>query len=175
MKSFFNGKKVPTIPPLLFDGAVVTDFQGKANIVNSFLAKQCTLVSNNSLLPSEFTYMTEERIHSITFCELDVIKTIRALDVNKAHGQDNISIRMIKLCTNSVVHPLTLIFPNSMAAGTFATQSKRVNIVPIHKKNDKQIVSNYRPVSLLLLCSKIFEKFFSQQTFQVFSGQRFVI
>ena len=59
MKALFNGNKVPAIPPLLFNGAFVTDFQEKA--------KQCTLVSNNSVLPSEFTYMTEERIHSITF------------------------------------------------------------------------------------------------------------
>ena len=142
MKTFFNGKKVPIIPPFLFNGAFVTDFQEKAKIFNSFFAKQCTLVSNYSVLPSEFTYMTEERMQSITLSESDVIKVIRALNVNKAHGQDNISVRMINLCTNSAAHPLTLIFQNSMAAGTFATQWKRTNIVPIHKKNDKQIVSN---------------------------------
>ena len=66
--------------------------------------------------------MTEERIHSITFSESDVIKTIRALGKNKGHGHDNILVRMIKLCTNSVAHPLTLIFQNSMGADTFATQ-----------------------------------------------------
>ena len=87
--------------------------------------------------------MTEERIQSITFSESDVIKIIRTLDVNKAHDQDNISVRMIKLCINSVTHPLTLILQNSMTAGTFPTQWKRANIVPIDKKNDKQIVSNY--------------------------------
>ena len=94
-------------------------------------------------MPSEFTYMTEGHIQSITFSESDVIKIIRALDVNKVHGHDNISVRIIKICTNSVSHPLTLIFQNSMAAGTFATQWKRTNIVPIHKNNDKKIVSNY--------------------------------
>ena len=73
-------------------------------------------------MPSEFAYMKEERIQSITFSESDVIKITRALDVNKAHGHDNISVKMIKLCTNSVAHPLTLIFRNSMAAGTFATR-----------------------------------------------------
>ena len=73
-------------------------------------------------MSSEFTYMMEERIQSITFSESDVIKIIRALDVNKAHGHYNILIRMIKLCNNSVAHTLTLIFRNSMAAGTFATQ-----------------------------------------------------
>ena len=102
--------------------------------------------------------MMEECIQSITFCESDVIKIIRALDVNKAHGHDNILVRMIKLCTNSVAHPLTLMFQNSMDAGIFAAQWKRANIVPVHKKNDKQIVSNYQPVSLLPICSKIFDK-----------------
>ena len=47
---------------------------------------------------------------------------MRALDINKAHGHDNISVRMIKLCTNFVAHPLTLIFQNSMAASTFDTK-----------------------------------------------------
>ena len=58
---------------------------------------------------------------------------------------------------NSVAHPLTLIFQKSLAAGTFATQCDRVDIVPINKKNDKQIVSNYPPASRLSICSKIFE------------------
>ena len=66
--------------------------------------------------------MTEERIQLITCSESDVVKIIRAVDVNKALDHDNISVRMIKLCTNSVAPPLTLIFQNSMAAGTFATQ-----------------------------------------------------
>ena len=72
MKTFFNGKKVPVKPPLLLNGAFVTDFQEKANTFNSFSAKQFTLVSNSSVLPSEFTYMTEKRIQSITFGESDV-------------------------------------------------------------------------------------------------------
>ena len=88
------------------------------------------------------------------------------MDVNKAHGHDNISVRLIKLCTNSVTNPLTLIFRNSMAAGKFATQWKRANIAPIHKKNDKQIVSNYRPVSLLLIWSNIFEKLIFNELFK---------
>ena len=110
MKTFFNGKKVPVISPMLFNGAFVTEFQEKANIFNSFFAKQFTLASNNSALPCEFTYITEKCIQSITFSESEVIKIIRTLDVIKVHGYGNISVRTIKLCTNSVAHPLTLIF-----------------------------------------------------------------
>ena len=58
---------VPTIPPLLFNGEVVTNIQEKINIFNYFSAKQFTLVSSNSILPSEFTYMAEKGIHSIIF------------------------------------------------------------------------------------------------------------
>ena len=89
---------------------VITDFEEKAKIFNSFFAKQCTLVLNNSVLRSEFTYIMEERIESITFSEPDAIKIMRTLNVNKAHGYDNISVRIIRLCSNSVVYPLTLIF-----------------------------------------------------------------
>ena len=115
--------------------------------------------------------MMEERIQSTTFSESDVIKIIRALDVNKAHGHYNILVRMIKLCNNSVAHPLTLIFRNSMVAGTFATQWKRANIFPIHKKNDKLIVSNHRPVSLLPIFSKIFEKLIFNELFKFFEDK----
>ena len=66
--------------------------------------------------------MREESIHSITFCESDIVKIIRALDVIKVHGHDNISVRMIKLCTNSVAHPLSLMFQNFPTVGTFSTQ-----------------------------------------------------
>ena len=46
--------------------------------------------------------MAEVHIFSITFNKLDVFRIILALVVNKAHHHDNISLRMIKLCTNAV-------------------------------------------------------------------------
>ena len=170
MKTFFNGNKVPLIPPLLFYGAFVTDFQEKANIFNSFFAELWTFVSYNSLLPSEFTYMTEERIQSITFRQSDVIEIIRTLNINKADDNDNISVRMIQLCTNSVAHSLILIFQASIATGTFPIKWKRGNIASIHKKNDKKIVSNYRPLPFLSICSKMFEKLIFNKLFKNFSS-----
>ena len=74
MKTFFNGKKAPAIPPFFCKGGFFFDFQEKANTFNSFFAKQRTLISNNSVLPSELTYMREERIHSVTFSESTLLK-----------------------------------------------------------------------------------------------------
>ena len=58
-----------------------------------------------------------------------------------------------------------------MASGTFASQCKRANIIPIHKKNDKQIVSNYRAVSLLPICSKVFERRIFNELFKFFEDK----
>ena len=42
------------------------------------------------------------------------------------------------------------------------------NVVPIHKKSDKQILKNYRPVSLLPICGKIFECLIYNSLFEYF-------
>ena len=72
----------------------------------------------------------------------------------------------------SFVLTLSLIhFQNSLAAGTFTTQWKRANIAPIHKKYDKQMVSNYRQVSPLPICNKMFEKLIFIELFRFFEDK----
>ena len=80
------------------------------------------------------------------------------MNSNKAHGHDGISIRMLKICGPSVIKPLSLLFNNCLRDGVFPNDWKKANVIPVHKKGNKQLVSNYSPVSLLPICSKIFEK-----------------
>ena len=68
---------------------------------------------------------------------------------HKVHGHDNISIWIIKICNRSLLKPLILLFQNSAKISYFPDIWKRSNIIPVHKKNDKQLVENYRPISLL--------------------------
>ena len=51
---------------------------------------------NNSKLPDKITYNSAARLISIKFANSDILKIIRSLNVNKAHGYDCISVRMIK-------------------------------------------------------------------------------
>ena len=74
------------------------------------------------------------------------------------NGHDGISVRMIKMSDESLVQPLPLIFKGCIETGVYPDTWKKCNIVPVHKKRDKQIVSNYRLVSLLPIRSKILEK-----------------
>ena len=56
------------------------------------------------------------------------------------------------------MRPLSIIFENCLQTWTFPNNRKKSNVVPIHKKGDKQLLQNYCPVSLLPVCSKIFER-----------------
>ena len=72
---------------------------------------------------------------------------------------------MLKICGSSVYGPLELIFKEALSSGLFPLNWKKGNIVPIHKKGDKQILKNYRPVSLLPICGKIFERLIFNELF----------
>ena len=110
LKTFYNDKKIPLIPPLLVDDKHVTDIKTKANIFNEYFAEQCTLLKNNSVLPINQTFLTQSRLTSLDFNEEEILKIIRALNIHKAHGHDDISIRMIKICDKSFLKPLILLF-----------------------------------------------------------------
>ena len=101
------------IPPLLVNKRFVTDFKVKANIFNDFFSKQCTPLANGSKIPENQVYLTNSRINSILFSGNLVIKIIRNLNVNKVHVHYDISMRMIEMCGEFLVRPLSIIIPNS--------------------------------------------------------------
>ena len=65
---------------------------------------------------------------------------------------------MLKLCGEAICRPLNITFKTCLNTGKFPSEWKKGNVVPIHKKDGKKNVKNYRPVSLLLICGKIFER-----------------
>ena len=126
------------------------------------------MINSNSTLPVNVQYLTGKRLSSFDFSEDDIMKVIQKLDPNKAHGQDNISIRMIEICGKSVCIPLRKIFEECLRSGTFPLEWKKGNFVPIFKKGDKQIFENYRPVLLLPIFGKILERLIFEEIFSFF-------
>ena len=149
--------KVPLIPPILVEGKFITKFKEKADAFNSFFSNQCTVLNNGSSLP-DLVYKTNKNISDVKFTSDDISKVIKGLNPIKAHGHDEISIRMIHLCGDSIILPLKIIFENALKSGCFPDSWKKGNVIPVHKKASKQSVSNYRPISLLPIFGKIFEK-----------------
>ena len=117
---------------------------------------------------------TPNLILSFDISKDEITKIIRSLDPNKAHGHDGTSIRMLKLCASSISKPLFLLFKYSLENECFPNEWKKANIVPIHKKGDKQLIQNYRPVSLLPTCGKIFEKIIFNSLFKYLENDNFL-
>ena len=128
----------------------------KADILNKSFAEQCTPLKNDRKLSSNQIYLTQWRLGSLNFNEDEIRKIIRALNSNKAHDYDDISIRMIKICDKSLLKPLIILFKHSTKSSRYTDIWKRSNIIPVHKKNDKQLVINYRLIFNKIIFSKIY-------------------
>ena len=83
---------------------------------------------------------------------------LQNIDVSKASGQDQISGRMLKATAASIAAPITQLFNKFISTGCFPTTWKQSNIVPIPKCGDKGDPTNYRPISLLPVLSKLLER-----------------
>ena len=117
-----------------------------------------TPVENTSKLPN-FKYKTDKLLTSLEINEDDILLILKNLIVDKAHGWDDLSIRIIKICSTSLTLPLELIFNSMPQKSVFPEDWKKNNAVPIHKKESKNLIKNYRPVSLLPILSKVFQTF----------------
>ena len=157
LNRFLNKKKIPLIPPIFHNDDFVTDAKMKADIFNNYFASQCTPIINDSVLPNP-DYRTDARLCNIDINNTLILDIISALNPNKSHGCDNISIKMIQICKNQIVSPLTFIFVTCMNLGVYPDLWKMSNVCPVHKKESKNVLKNYRPISLLPIFSKIFEK-----------------
>ena len=113
---------------------------------------------NGNVLPVNHIFLTQSLLSCLDFNKDKILKIIRALNICKAHGYDDIFITTIKICDKSLAKTLSILLKSSTKSSYCPDIWKRSNILPIHKKNNKQLVNNYRPISLLSIFGKIFEK-----------------
>ncbi|KAF2360900.1 Reverse transcriptase domain [Trinorchestia longiramus] len=114
------------------------------------------------LNPAQLLYITNTwKPNPVSLQEIRII--LYSLKNTKAVGHDNISLQYIKDSFNFTAPLLHLIINTSIATNKFPDQWKHSIIKPLHKAGDMNTASNYRPISLLLVLSKILEKVISNQ------------
>ena len=150
MKIFLSNKKVQLIPHLYFENRFITDFKEMAKLFICFFSKQCSLLANHSKFSTSLSFWTDNR-----FSVEDIGKIIQGLD----HKPIDLSFSMLKKCGDTICKSLEIIFNRALTSGLFPFVWKKSNMIPMHKKNDKENLINYRPVFLLPICGKIFERF----------------
>ena len=105
-----------------------------------------------------YSHLLRKMLSSVNFSEDDILSEIKKLDPSKTQGHNIIKIRMLKLCGKTICKSLYTSFTPCTETGVFSLNWKIANVVPIHKKKCKLHVHNYKPVSLIPVCEKFFER-----------------
>lgn len=90
--------------------------------------------------------------------KLFVEKQLSTLKRNKATGSDGIPPNFLKDAASGISAPLSFIINLSLRTSSIPSDWKLAKVVPLHKKGDSSLESNYRPISVLSVCSKILER-----------------
>ena len=77
---------------------------------------------------------------------------------NSAPGYDEVTAGILELSLPVINGPLTHILNLSLLEGVFPSELKVANVLPLYKADDDMLFNNYRPVSLLSVLSKVFER-----------------
>lgn len=99
-----------------------------------------------------------------------VNKEINKIGIKKATGKDGISSKILRLSKSVVAKPISKIINKSFETSTFPDKLKEAQVVPLHKKNNTLDKGNYRPVSILPMISKIFERAVNSQIVEFFDS-----
>jgi hypothetical protein len=155
---FYRSKtKSKSLPPCIKHGdRVAQEADSKASMFNDYFYS--TFTNGDSQVLPEINGFIDHNLSNVLFNCHQVQTQLKALDVSKACGPDNLSPRILKDCCRELAPSLTLLFHISMESGVIPRDWRDANVVPVFKKGPKDCVSNYRPISLLCVVSKIMER-----------------
>lgn len=143
-------------PPLITNSKVNMHPLDKAQVLNEHFSN-ISKVENEPILPEMNNHPKNFNLTSIN--EQDVKDQLHILNCSKPGGPDELFPKMIKLFSNKLVKPLTLLFNRSLELGQVPNQWKMSNISAIFKgKGSEQDPTNYRPISVTSCLSKMLEK-----------------
>ena len=152
VKSNTNSSRIPDT--VHYQGKFRSEALDKCELYNKFF---CDQFSDTSRYNCEVDCRnTSNNNYWITSSQVKGF--LKQIKPNKAPGPDGISGHILKHCSDSLSFPLSILFNKSYKTSCIPGDWKNANVVPIHKKGEKNDVKNYRPVSLTSLVMKVFEK-----------------
>ena len=157
IRSLSNNSSIPSTV-FLNSSSATTDLE-KANLFNSFFHSVYNPSQSGTLpLPSSEPIVSYPSIANISFTELEVFSALSSLDPAKSMGVDRIGSKILKQCASALYIPLHHLFSLSISNHAIPLEWKHHSITPIFKSGERSSVSNYRPVSLLCIASKVLER-----------------
>lgn len=141
---------------IVHNGSPVHNPRDKVNIFNQFF--NSTFTASDYVLPATDSLPSPaKQLSNFSIDAFDVYRALIELDPHKAAGCDEINPSLLKYCATSLTDPIAHLLSLSLSTGVIPQEWKVHKITPVPKKGDKSNPSNYRPISLLCIISKVME------------------
>ena len=173
-----KSKSVSPIHSLKINNKKITNKQDISNELNHYF---CSI---GGQLASKFdgegdikTFLGRGNINTIhlyEISEVEIQNVIYSLDTKKSCGYDNLSAKFIQLLCPIIINPLCQIFNRCFENGEYLDLLKIAKVIPIYKKGEKSDVGNYRPISVLSVLNKIFEKLIYKRLYNFFDKYKLI-
>ena len=138
------------------DGTTASTPEEKAEALNEFFASVFTDERLENI-PEESTEFLGNYLRNFIISEEDVRKKLDKLNAGKTPGPDKWHPLLLKSVADLISLPLSILFQKSLNEGILPSQWLNACITAIHKKGEKGIPDNYRPVSMTSIICKLME------------------
>jgi Reverse transcriptase (RNA-dependent DNA polymerase) len=165
------------IQKLKSHGNDITSDQDISNCMNEYFCNVGPdLVKSLPSVQTKYTdYIQFSNLKSI-FCEpitkLELTNIINSLNVKKSCGPDGISSQLVKENCEIFLEPLMYLYNLSLNQGIVPDRLKIAKVIPLFKKGDECLSSNYRPISLLSVFNKLLEKLVYKRVYNFLSKNK---
>ncbi len=171
-----NSHKSNDIEKLLYSNTIYDNKLDIANIFNQYFVNVGAALANN--LPPALvdfrSFLGPSNQNSIFLEQIsteEVCKVIKSMAGGTAAGDDGFNLELVKLNATILAQPLTYIYNLSLYTGIVPKRLKIAKVIPLFKKDDEKLPSNYRPISLLSVFNKIIEKLISKRLYNFFDHE----
>ena len=147
------------------DSKIANEFNKFFTEIGPSLASEIKIPNSNIFVNNFLLSNTEHCFCFHLVTQSDILQIIKNFKNKSSAGYDNINAIFTKKLQNQLTHPLTKLVNQSLSTGIFPEKLKIAKIIPLYKKSDDDIMNNYRPISLLPVFSKIFEKVVQKQLY----------
>ncbi len=159
-----SSKLIKCIGPMLTESNGITNNpQHMCELLQDQYLKVFSLPSSAHIIQDiNSFFMTENTttplLDTINISPDDVLTAIKDISGSSAAGPDGMPSTLFKNCSKELAQPLAVFYQKTIEEGILPSICKAAAVIPIHKGGDKSLPSNYRPISLTPIITKILER-----------------
>lgn len=174
-KGFFkivnDFKQDNNLPPVMsYKNQSGTGISEVCDLFGSFFGSVYSQPSNSHNTTSHSHLVPLVDINVIHISIREIFDCLSHLKTIKGPGTDNVPNIFLRNCVFALAKPLYILFNKSLSLGSFPSQWKESRITPIFKSGNKNLVENYRPISIINSIPKLFEKLVTPHLYETFKS-----